>query len=195
MKRNIIEPLHSSFVSCEQDAEKILKKLFVQCQPYSNELKRLLLINTSDCLDKDNEQYSSIVKNYSIKQLKDEGYIRLSPKIIMPEFEKVKSYIVITFDSFTSNAKNPQFRDCTVNFDILCHSDYWDVENFAQRPIRIMGYIDGLLNEQKLSGIGTFHFAGANLLILDNVLSGYSLSYRAIHGSDDEDQKGFLVDA
>lgn len=195
MKRNVIEPLRSSFVSCEQDAEKILKKLFVQCQPYSNELKRLLLINTSDCLDKNNEEYSNLVKQYSIKQLKEEGYIRLSPKIIMPEFEKVKSYIVITFDSFTPNAKNPEFRDCTVNFDILCHSDYWDVQNFAQRPIKIMGYIDGLLDKQKLSGIGTFHFAGSNLLILDNSLSGYSLSYRAIHGSDDEDKKGFLVDA
>ena len=35
MKRNVIEPVYSSFVSAEQDAEKILKRLFVQCQPYS----------------------------------------------------------------------------------------------------------------------------------------------------------------
>lgn len=194
MKRNVIEPVYSSFVSAEQDAEKILKRLFVQCQPYSSYLKKLLLINAPDCLD-DNEKYEKIVNQYSVKNLVDEGYIRLSPKIKLPEFPITKSYIIITFDSFTPSASNPEFRDCTVNFDILCPSDCWDVGNFAQRPLKIMGYIDGLLNKQKLSGIGKFHFAGANLLILDNEISGYSLSFRAVHGTDDEEKKGYLVNA
>lgn len=194
MKRNVIEPLHSSFVSTEQDAEKILKRLFVQCQPYSSILKKLLLIHTSDCLEP-NEEYDDFVSKYSVKKLVEEGYIRLSPKVKLPEFPKTKSYIIITFDSFTPNAKNPEFRDCTVNFDILCPSDNWDVGNFAQRPLKIMGYIDGILNNQKLSGIGTFNFMGANLLILDNELSGYSLSFRAVHGSDDEEKQGYLVNA
>ena len=53
------------------------------------------------------------------------------------------------------------------------------------RPLKIAGYIDGILNKAKLSGIGELNFLGCNQLILDEELSGYSLSYRAIHGSDD----------
>jgi hypothetical protein len=41
----------SSFLSCEKDLEAILKKLFIESQPYSDDLKRLLVINTKDCLD------------------------------------------------------------------------------------------------------------------------------------------------
>ena len=61
MKRDLaLRPIDftSSFLSCEKDLEEILKKLFVESQPFSNDLKRLLVINTKDCLDnKDNEIY------------------------------------------------------------------------------------------------------------------------------------------
>ena len=70
--------------------------------------------------------------------------------------------------------------------DIICHTDYWDVGNFRLRPLKIAGYIDGILNGCKLSGIGKFQFAGCDELVLDNNLSGYCLMYSATHGSDDE---------
>lgn len=187
MKRNLaITNIHSSFLSCEKDMETILKKLFIESRPYSDELKRLLVINTKDCLDNlTSEVYNTKLKEMSVAKLREEGYIKIEPKIRFPEHEEVKSYIIITFDNFTTNEKNPQFRDCTVNFDIICHTDYWDIENYRLRPLKIAGYIDGLLNNTKLSGIGTFNFAGCNELILNEDLSGYTLSYRAIHGSDD----------
>lgn len=195
MKRNIIEPLHSSFASCERDAENIIKKLFVQCQPYSEELKRLLIINAPDCMDKENEEYAKKVKTMSVKDMIKEGYIRLKPVSKIKEHSPVRNYIIITFEDFTPNKKNPEFRDCTVNIDIVCHVDYWDVGDFAQRPVKIMGYIDGLLNKKKLSGIGTFNFIHAGVLSLDSALSGYTLTYRAIHGTDDNEDKGLLVNA
>lgn len=187
MKRNLaITNIQSSFLSCEKDMETILKKLFIESRPYSDELKRLLVINTKDCLDNlTSEVYNTKLKEMSVAKLREEGYIKMEPKIRFPEHEEVKSYIIITFDNFTTNEKNPQFRDCTVNFDIICHTDYWDVGNYRLRPLKIAGYIDGLLNNTKLSGIGTFNFAGCNELILSEDLSGYTLSYRAIHGSDD----------
>jgi hypothetical protein len=49
-----------------------------------------------------------------------------------------------------------------------------------------MGYIDGILNNCKLSGIGTLEFAGCSEIILDETLSGFGLMYRAVHGSDDK---------
>ena len=175
----------SSFLSCEKDLQTILRKLFVQSQPYSNDLKKLLVINTKDCLDNDNEIYRQAIKDMSLAKLREKGYIKFEPKIKMPEHEEVRSYLLITFDNFRPNDSNPQFRDCNVYIDILCHTDYWDLGNFRVRPLKIAGYIDGILNNAKLSGIGTFQFAGCNELVLDETLSGYTLSYWAIHGTDD----------
>ena len=177
----------SSFLSCEKDTESIIRKLFVDSKPHSDMLKRLLLINTPDCLnDMTNQVYINKIKNTSIKDLREQGYIRLEPKIKLSENEEVKSYIVISFDNFVPNATNPEFRDCIVMIDVICHTDYWDVGNFRLRPLKIAGYIDGILNGCKLSGIGKFQFAGCNELVLDDNLSGYCLMYVATHGSDDE---------
>lgn len=175
----------SSFLSCEKDAEAIVKKLFVDSRPYSDLLKRLLIINTPDCLDDmTNPKYLEKIKNTSIQDLKDKGYLRFGPKIALGENEEVKSYVRISFDHFTPS-KNLHFRDCIVEIDILCHPEYWDIGNFRQRPLKIAGYIDGILNENKLSGLGTLQFAGANELLLDENLAGYCLMYTAVHGSDD----------
>ena len=176
----------SSFLSCEKDSEEIIKKLFVDSKPYSDLLKRLLLINTKDCLyDMTNQKYLEIINNTSIKDLHDKGYVRFSPKLILGENEEVKSYIRISFDNFRPERSNDYWRDCIVEIDIVCHPEYWDLGNYRQRPIKIMGYIDGILNKSKLSGIGKLEFAGANELILDENLAGYCLMYTATHGNDD----------
>lgn len=176
----------SSFLSCEKDLQTILRKLFVESQPYSDDLKKLLVINMKDCLDnKDSEIYRNAIKDMSLSKLRQDGYIKLEPKIKMPEHEEIKNYLIFAFDNFRTNASNPQFRDCTVYIDVLCHSDYWDLGNFRLRPLKICGYIDGILNNARLSGIGTFQFLGCNELVLDETLSGYTLSYAAIHGTDD----------
>ena len=187
MKRNttLAKTLKSSFLSCEKDAEAIIRKLFVESNPYSEQLKRLLVINTKDCLDKSNENYQKIVKNTSVKELMEGNYITLIPKLKFKEHEEVKSYIILSFDNF-SPTENPEYRDCTVSFDILCHTDYWDLGDFQLRPLKIAGIIDGILNECKLSGIGTLQFLSGSELILSDDLSGFSLVYQAIHGNDDK---------
>jgi hypothetical protein len=102
----------------------------------------------------------------------------------MPEHEDKKSYIIMSFDNFTQSG-NPEFRDCIVTFDVICHIDTWDIGNYQLRPLKICGYIDGLLNKTRLSGIGTFQFMGCSELILNQDLAGYTLMYSAVHGSDD----------
>lgn len=190
MKRDINLPssqFSSSFLSCEKDIEEILRKLFVSSKPYSDYLKKLLVINTKDCLD--NETSTTIqqkIADMNLAKLRQEGYIKLEPKIRFGENEEVKSYIIISCDNFTPNATNPHYRDCTVTFDIICHTDYWDIGNYRVRPLKIAGYIDGILNKARLSGIGTFQFMGCNQLVLNEELSGYTLMYSAIHGNDDK---------
>ncbi len=189
MKRDIIRLpcLDSSFLSCEKDTESILRKLFVESRPYSDILKRLLVINSKDCLDDcANKRYWKVLNDMSVAKMRRCGYIKLEPKIKIFEHDEIKSYMILSFDNFIPNSKNPQFRDCNVNFDIICHTDYWDIGDYRLRPLKICGYIDGLLNNTKLSGIGTFQFASCNQIILNEDLSGYTLTYHAIHGTDDQ---------
>lgn len=192
MKVDLIrtQPLQSSFLSCEKDTETILRRLFVESNPFSDDLKRLLVINTPDCLDnRTNEAYNKKIKEMDLYQLKKQGYIKLDPIIRREEHGEVKSFIMITFDNFTPNATNPVFRDCMVHIDVICHNDCWDLGNYRMRPLKICGYIDALLNNTKLSGIGKFLFAGCTEIVLDEVISGYSLLYNAVHWTDDTTSK------
>ena len=166
----------SSFWSCEKDIETILKRLFIEnIDGFSDTLKRLLVVNTKDCLTNLNEpKYKLKLADMKLPKLLKEGYIKVTPKVRIPEFEEVKTYLIITFDNFMPTM-NPKFRDCMVHFDIMCHTDYWQMDNYQTRPLKIAGIIDGLMNESKLSGIGTFQFVGCNEVTFDETFSGYCL--------------------
>ena len=210
MRADVIQmkPIHSSFFSCPKDTETILKALFVKSRPYSDRLKRLLVINNPDCLRQDKEQYQRLIDSKPLSVLRQEGYIRTNPKIARKQFENIKSYILLTFDNFSKNRIDPKFMDCTVNFDIICYDDEWDLEGFQERPIVIAGYIDGILNSLtndnkvawqnkssnniKLSGMGEYVFLGLNLVVLNEDISMYTLSYRAMHFTQDNQGMGAL---
>lgn len=186
MRKDLTKQIHSSFLSCGKDTEVILKKLFIEYPEHAEKLKRLLVIQAKDCLDNTESQvYKDELEKMTLPMLIKQGYIKTNPKIKLPEDEEVKSYIIISYDNFTPNATNPKFRDCTISFDVICNSDYWDLGDYRERPIEIVGYIDGLLNEAKLSGIGALNFAQCKELLITPDLNGYTLSFRAVHGSDD----------
>ena len=57
MTKNLVKfDLKSSFLSCEKDTDTILRKLFIESRPYSDMLKRLLVISTKDCLDNETSE-------------------------------------------------------------------------------------------------------------------------------------------
>ena len=197
MRADVIltKPIYSSFLSCQIDTEELIKLLFVKSKPYSDKLKRLLVINKPDCLNENNTKYQELIDSKPLSKLREEGYVRLNPKITRKEFQEIKSYILITFDNFSPNRIDPKFMDCTVNFDIICYDDEWDLQGFRTRPLMIAGYIDGILNSLsnknkqsspqqnniKLSGMGNYSFLGCNLVVLNQDISMYTLSYRAVH--------------
>lgn len=188
MHKNLIKEPQSSFLSCEKDTEIILRKLFVDSKPHSDVLKKLLTIPMKDCLAKDGKNailYNEKVKNMGLSQLIKDGYIITKPRVDLTEHEEVKSYIAIHFDEFTPNEQNPQFRDCTVVIAIMCHTQYWNIDDYQSRPLKIAGYIDGILRDCKLSGIGELIFAGANEISFGPNFAGYCLVYNATHGVDD----------
>ena len=88
----------STFLSHAEDQETIWRKLFVESRPYSDMLKKLLIINTPDCLDKTQDQYQRKIEQYTIKDLHDNQYIKAIPKLSFGEHEEVKSYIMLDFD-------------------------------------------------------------------------------------------------
>ena len=178
----------STFLSCETDQETIWRKLFIESRPYSDKLKRLLIINTPNCLDTKQVQFQEIIDNMSIQEMKDLQYIKNVPKLSFGEHEEVKNYILLEFDDFLPST-NEYYRNCTISFTIISHLDYWELEDYKLRPYQIAGYIDGMLNGTKLSGIGTLQFMGASELILNEYLGGIVLRYIATHGNAEDSDK------
>ena len=202
MRKDLItfKPFYSSFLSCDKDIEILLKTLFVTSKPYSDILKRLLIINNKDCLDTSNQEYQKLIDSFSIADMIEKGYIKLNPKISRGTHEEIKSDILVSLDNFSSNKKSVQYRDYNINFDIVCYNDAWVLNDYKIRPLVICGYIDGILNsltrdsqnnmktfqsQIKLSGIGEYQFLGCNEVVLNEDLSMYSLSYHGVHFIED----------
>ena len=194
-----LQPIYSSFLADDKDIQQILKILFVTTKPYSDRLKKLLVINSKDCLE-ENEEYQKVIDSMTLGDLIDKDYIRLNPKIARGTHEEMKAYIIVTLDNFRPNFKNPEYRDYNINFDIVCYNDAWVLNDYKIRPLLICGYIDGILNSVsrknqlnkktfqpliKLSGIGNYEFIGCNETLLNEDLSMYSLSYHGSHFSED----------
>ena len=99
----------SSFLSIEKDMT-IISNMMLK----NERLKRLLYYTSADCLDRPN-----LSEDQSLEVFKDN--IKLVPKVQIDG--AVLNYIIISFDNFTTNATNPEFRDNIVEFDIICHFD------------------------------------------------------------------------
>lgn len=179
-----IRDLKSSFLSYEKDLEEIIKKLFVDSKPYNDEIKKLLVITKQDCLD-NKYKYNEIINQISLADLKKQGYLVFNPKISFGEHEDIKNYLVFSFDNFAPNAENSYYRDCTIMIDILCHNDNQDLGNYRTRSMKLAGYIDGILNNSRLSGLGKLQFVSGTQIVINENFSGFCLVYSAIHGADD----------
>lgn len=207
MRKDLIslKPVYSSLLSCDKDVEKILKTLFVSSRPYSDILKRLLIINTKDCLDVSKMEYQQIIDRYSLGTLMEKGYIRLSPKIMRGTHEEIKSYIIVSLNNFRPNLTSAHYIDYNIDFDIICYNDAWVLDDYKIRPLMICGYIDGILNsltqenrqlekthksQIKLSGIGEYQFLGCDYNVLNEDLSMYTISYHGTHFTEDMKQLG-----
>lgn len=181
MIKNYKEP-QSSFMSVEKDLTIITDKMI-----QDKRLKKLLYYTTKDAL-----KHKDLTEEQTLQVLLNN--IKIVPKLYVDG--SVLAYVIISFDNFVTNAENPQFRDNIVTFDIICHFDQWQLEDFQLRPYRIAAEIDTLFNNQRLTGIGTFQFLGCNQIILNDEFAGLTLMYSAIHGGEDKnynkDQRDLL---
>ena len=162
----------SSFLSVDKDMSIITDYLMK-----NDRLKKLLHYTTKDCLDRpkltDDETLELFGKN-----------IKIVPKLYVDN--SVLNYIIVSFDNFTINRTNPEFRDNIIEFDIICHFDQWQLKDFQLRPYKIAAEIDSMLDGQRLTGIGKLEFLGANQMIVTDEYAGLCLMYSAIHGEEDK---------
>jgi hypothetical protein len=166
----------SSFLSVEKDLSIITDWMLK-----NKRLKKLLYYTTNDAMDRPpltQEESVSLIGNN----------IKIVPKLYIDE--PVLNYIIIGFDNFTLNATNPEFRNNIISFEIVCHLNQWQLQDFKLRPYRIAAEIDTMFNNKHLTGIGELQFLGANQILLNDEFAGLNLMYLAIHG--EEDKKGML---
>lgn len=175
----------NSFLSCERDQELIWKKLFVENRQYGDKIKRLLVINTPDCLDETKVQYRDIISKTSISDLKERGYLTAVPKLKLDEHEDLKSYILLGFESFAPT-DNPRYKNCIIHFVVISNFDQWELDNYQLRPFQIAGYIDGIFDGAKLTGIGELEFIGATQVSLNNDWGGLIMRYAATHAKAED---------
>lgn len=162
----------SSFLSVDKDLSIIVDKLIKD-----ERFKRLVYYNSADALDKKNltedESLSLFGKN-----------IKIIPKLYIDK--DVLSYVIIRFDDFVPNGENPEFRDNSIVFDIVCHFSTWYLKDFSLRPYKIAAEIDSLFNNQRLTGIGKLQFQGGDVNNINNEYGVLTLVYDAIHGGEDK---------
>lgn len=177
----------SSFLSMEKDMHLIANMML-----RNPRLKKLLYYNSADALNRAEPNEDQTLEMFGKN-------IKIVPKLYVDN--SVLNYIIVSFDNFTQNATNPEFRDNIVEFDIICHFDQWALKDFQLRPYKIAAEIDSMFNDKHLTGIGKLEFLGANQMILTDEFAGLCLMYQAIHGEEDKknmlnprDQKQFEKD-
>ena len=163
----------SSFLSIEKDLGIITNMILK-----NDRLQRLLYYTTPDAL-----QRQGLSEDQSLELFKKN--IKIIPKLSIDG--EVLNYIIISFDNFTQNGENPEFRDNIISFDILCHFDQWQLDgDFQLRPYKIAAELDYMLAGKRLTGIGRLEFLGCNQLIINDEFAGISLNYLTIHGEEDK---------
>lgn len=173
MKIDNVKNPESAFLAQEKDMRIIVDRMAA-----NQRLRKLLYYTTPDALRKPEVSDQNFVKMFGKN-------IRNLPKLYIDK--DVLNYIVISFDNFVPNGDNPEFRDNTIEFDIVCHYDQWQLDDsFQLRPYRIAAELDSMLDKKHLTGIGQINFIGAQQIILTDEFAGLCLLYDTIHGGEDK---------
>jgi hypothetical protein len=156
MKINNYHPPKSSFLSINKDMRLLVDKVLS-----NDRLCKLLYYTTRDALEKEKLTDDQKLKLFG-KNLK------IVPKLYVDN--STLNYIFIKFDNFFESS-NPEFRNNTIEFDIVCHFDQWQMADFNLRPYRIAAELDSMLDNQKLTGIGLLQFLGAKHININDEFS------------------------
>ena len=119
----------SSFLSVDKDMSIITDYLMK-----NDRLKKLLYYNSKDCLSRPELTEDETIELFGKN-------IKIVPKLYVDG--SVLNYIIVSFDNFTDNRTNPEFRDNIIEFDIICHFDH--LTYYQSPPQSYTGAIESLV--------------------------------------------------
>ena len=157
--------LKSSFNSVEKDLAYIAQKI-----SENETLLKILKLRENDIEPLTSEEKKEIIQNN----------IKIVPKLTDCNSD-VESYIVVGFGNFSPNESNPEYRDKILTFDIISHLDTWNMGDFKLRPYKILGHLDSMFNKKTLDGTCEINFIGADVLTIDESISGITAMYSIIY--------------
>lgn len=164
----------SSFLSIEKDFAIIIKKIL-----NSSRLQKLLYYKTKDALSQPNLTQKQCAELLAHN-------IKITPNIKLDN--TMNNYLAISFDDFSPNDTNPEFRNNVIIFDIICHVDLWNLSDYQLRPYKIAGEIDSMLNNKRLTGIGKTQFKTCQRMTVAEDYVSLILVYDVIHGEEDKQE-------
>jgi hypothetical protein len=148
MKKEVYTYPKSAFLSTEKDMSIIVNMIMK-----NSRLKKMLHYTTKDCLKRPDLTEEQTLELFGKN-------IKIVPKLYVDG--SVLNYIIISFNNFTPNATNPEFRNNVIEFDIVCHFDQWHLKDFELRPYKIAAEIDSMICGKHLTGIGRLEFLSAD---------------------------------
>lgn len=98
-------------------------------------------------------------------------------KPLLPDEETKESFLVILLPDIVENPENNDFKILSIRFDILVPFEDWDKIDDNLKPFSMLAEIDTLFNGARLNGIGVLKFESAELIVMGETLSGYTVLY------------------
>jgi hypothetical protein len=155
----------NNFTQISKDLQLIIEKLIT-----NDNLCKLLYYTGKNAL-------SQPVLDIDTKLSMINDYIKAVP--VLPKDIDMKNYILIQFDNFSPSLADPMnYQEFMLTFDIFCNSTNWILDDYLLRPYAIMHEIDKMFNLSKLNSSGPINFIGANSIIINENLLGFTLTYR-----------------
>lgn len=154
-----------SFGQAGKDLQVIMEKLIT-----NDNVMKLLYYGQKDALKQPNLDATT-----KLSMVND--YIRVVP--VLPKDVEAKNYIIIQLDNFSPSGSDAMvYRDFLVSFDIFCNAETWILDDYLLRPYAIMNEIDRMFNVSKLNSSGPINFVGANSILINENLLGFTIAYR-----------------
>lgn len=164
-----------SFKNVEKDLSYIVSKIIED-----EELLKLLSLKESEIGNLTQEEKKGIIKDC----------IRIIPLITDIEETKPWAYITVQFTDFMQNGTNTEHRDKFLIFNIICHMDTWNMNDFKLRPYQIAGRLDVLFDKKALAGTYTINFLSAENLILSEKIGGVAMAYLVTYSNASDRHDG-----
>jgi hypothetical protein len=154
-----------NFIQTGKDLQLIMEKLVT-----NDNICKLLYYTGKDALSQ-----PALTPEVKLSMINE--YIKVVP--VLPKDIDMRNYILVQFDNFSPSSADPMnLIDFILTFDIFCNSTNWILDDYLLRPYAIMHEIDKMFGLSKLNSSGPINFIGANSIIINENLLGFTVSYR-----------------